>query len=334
MDEAVKGGARVQKAAELIGISGRTVLRWRLQDEGDRRCDRRSEPANRLTAQEREKVLEIANSSKFRELSPKQIVPLLADDGCYVASESTFYRIMREEGQVNPRQSSRPAAPRPQGHVATGPCQVWSWDITYLKTTIRGQFFYLYLFLDVWSRRIVSAEVHPCESSEIGAQLFADTCGKCGIARNCLVLHSDNGSPMKGSTMLATLQGLGVAASFSRPHVSDDNPYSESLFRTLKYRPEYPSQPFSSIEEARKWVGSFVNWYNSKHLHSSIRFITPDDRHFGREEAILRNRKQVYQQARHQNPNRWAGKSRNWEPITQVPLNHKPQPEARLEKCA
>jgi len=135
---------------------------------------------------------------------------------------------------------------------------------------------------------------------------------------------------MKGSTMLATLQNLGVVPSFSRPRVSDDNPYSEALFRTLKYRPEYPSRPFSSLDEAREWVGAFVNWYNSEHLHSSIRFVTPDDRHFGREAAILGKRQQVYEKARGKNPNRWSGKPRNWKAIEEVHLNSKPQQDPQL----
>jgi len=334
IDEAIEGGARAEKTAALIGISERTVQRWRLQADGDRRFGRHSEPANKLSAGEREKVLEIANSKEFRDLSPKQIVPLLADKGQYAASESTFYRIMREEGQMNHRESSRPAASRPRGHVATAPCQVWSWDITYLKSVIRGQFFYLYLFMDVWSRKIVTAEVYLNESAEYSAQLFADTCCEYRVDPNSLVLHSDTGSPMKGSTMLATLQNLGVVPSFSRPRVSDDNPYSEALFRTLKYRPEYPSQPFSSLDEARKWVNAFVNWYNSEHLHSSIRFVTPDDRHFGRDEAILKKRQHVYEKARCKNPNRWSRKLRNWEPVAEVRLNCNLQQEAQLRNVA
>ncbi|MCP3961575.1 MAG: transposase, partial [bacterium] len=129
------------------------------------------------------------------------------------------------------------------------------------------------------------------------------------------------GGPMKGSTMLATLKRLGVVASFSRPRVSDDNPYSEALFRTLKYRPEYPSGPFASLEEARRWVEGFVRWYNGEHLHSAIRFVTPAARHSGREQEILRHRQEVYERARRRNPGRWSGATRNWHPIEVVALN-------------
>ncbi len=149
------------------------------------------------------------------------------------------------------------------------------------------------------------------------------------------MLHSDNGGPMKGSTMLATLQRLGVVASFSRPRVSDDNPYSEALFRTLKYRPGYPSRPFASLEKASLWVAGFVRWYNTEHLHSAIRFVTPEDRHAGQEGEILRQRQRVYERARRDNPKRWSGATRNWQPIKAVYLNpEKKTEENRLTEAA
>jgi transposase InsO family protein len=334
IDKATGMGARAGKAADVFGISERSVQRWRSRKGGDLRRGPSSQPSNKLSAEERENVLKIANSKGFRDLSPKQFVPLMADKGQYVASESTFYRILREEDLVKHREPSRPPSPRPQERLATGPCQLWSWDITYLKSLIRGQFFYLYLFMDIWSRKIVAAEVFLDESSDYSAQLFADTCRKYAIDPDTLTLHADNGGPMKGSTMLATLQNLGVVPSFSRPRVSDDNPFSESLFRTLKYRPEYPSVPFASLEEARNWVSTFVNWYNTEHLHSSLRFVTPDDRHFGREENILLNRQRVYGKARLKNPNRWAKSLRNWEPVGDVCLNPKSHQEGYLKKVA
>lgn len=334
IDEAVHSGARAGKACAMLGISQRAIQRWKGALKGDRRCGPRCEPANKLSAEERERVLQIANSKQFRDMSPKQIVPRLADEGHYVASESTMYRILREEGLLNHRMSSRPPSAPPKARVATGPCQVWSWDITYLKTTIKGRFFYLYLFMDVWSRMIVAAEVFAEELSDHGSRLLAGACLRHSFdPQSALVLHSDNGGPMKGSTMLATLQSLGVVPSFSRPRVSDDNPYSESLFRTLKYRPEYPSRPFETLEEARRWVTGFVKWYNTEHLHSSIRFVTPADRHYGREKRILEKRRQVYARARCTNPLRWSKNLRNWEPAGEVWLNHKHQQGAQLEQA-
>jgi transposase InsO family protein len=323
MDEAVHSGTRLQAAGQVLGLTERTVQRWKKEGlRDDLRRGPHATPANKLSVEEREEVLRMANAPKYRDLSPKQIVPLLADQGCYIASESTFYRVLREEDQINHRQTSRPAScQKPREHVATAACQVWSWDITYLKSSIRGVFYYLYLIVDVWSRKIVAAHVFEIESNEHAARLFARACNDFVIDPSGLILHSDNGGPMKGSTMLATLQRLGVVASFSRPRVSDDNPYSEALFRTLKYRPEYPSQPFASVAEAQSWVDGFVQWYNTEHLHSAIRFVTPDDRHFGRETEILRGRKDVYEKARCLNPNRWSQKTRNWDPVEQVVLN-------------
>jgi transposase InsO family protein len=325
VDEAVENGARREMAAHTLGLSGRTLERWRrrgAQGE-DRRCGPHTVPPNKLSELERQRVLSIVNSEPYRDLSPNQIVPRLLDEkGIYVASESTIYRVLRAEGQMAHRERSRPpVSKRPKEHVATGPNQVWSWDITWLPGPIRGTFFYLYLIMDVWSRKIVGAAVNTEESSELASELFIETCCRQGLDPDGLVLHSDNGSAMKGSTMLATLQKLGVMASFSRPRVSDDNPFSESLFRTMKYRPHYPSRPFTSQEEAETWVSGFIYWYNFEHRHSAIRYVTPVERHDGREAEILERRRQIYETAKSRHPDRWSGKTRNWNPVTTVRLN-------------
>jgi len=340
IDRAVGSGARLKKAAAIMGISARTIIRWRQQSGGqDQRKGPSKAPANKLSEKERQQVLEISNRAPFRDLSPKQIVPKLADQGVYLASESTFYRVLKEHKMLAHRQASKPAiSHRPKQHVATGPCQVWSWDITYLKTSVKGLFFYLYMIVDVWSRKIIAAQVFAEESMDHSAMLLAHACMIHGVQPEELVLHSDNGGPMKGATMLATLHKLGVVPSFSRPSVSNDNPYSESLFRTMKYRPEYPSKPFESIDQAQSWVDGFVFWYNTQHLHSSIRYVTPDDRHYGREEYILANRRKVYKKAWSRNPNRWSKEIRNWNPVHQVWLNPEKKDEANqmhhLKKAA
>jgi len=330
IDKAVESGARLKMAADIMGLSGRTIIRWRQQgNDQDQRKGPLTAPANKLNEQERQQVIDISNSASFRDLSPKQIVPKLADQGVYLASESTFYRVLKEHKMLTHRQASKPAvANRPKEHVATGPCQVWSWDITYLQTTVKGLFFYLYMVVDVWSRKIIAAQVFAEESMDHSSMLLAHACMIHSVQPEELVLHSDNGGPMKGATMLATLHKLGVIPSFSRPSVSNDNPFSESLFRTMKYRPEYPSKPFESIDQAQAWVDGFVFWYNTQHLHSSIRYVTPDDRHFGQEELILANRKKVYEKARCQNPNRWSKNIRNWNPVHQVWLNPEKMDEA------
>ena len=323
IDNAVAAGARLKKAANILGLSARTILRWRQSETGeDKRNGPASEPANKLNEQERMRIIEVANCATYRDMSPKQIVPKLADQGIYIGSESSFYRILKEHKMMNHRERSKPATHhRPNAYVATGPCQVWSWDITYLRSPVTGSFYYLYMFIDVWSRKIMAATVFDEESMDLSARLFTHACFTHGVNPDGLVLHSDNGGPMKGSTMLATLQKLGVVPSFSRPMVSDDNPYSESLFRTMKYRPEYPSKAFDSLEHAQKWVDEFVCWYNTEHLHSAIRFVSPDDRHYGRERQILANRQGVYERARRRHPNRWSRQTRNWNPVLQVRLN-------------
>lgn len=323
IDQAVASGARLKKAAKIMGLSARTIIRWRQNCGGqDQRKGPSTAPANKLSNQERQQILDTANSVEFRDLSPNQIVPKLADQSVYLASESTFYRVLKEHKMLTHRQSSKPAVPhRPKEHVATGPCQVWSWDITYIQTSVKGRFFYLYMIMDVWSRKIIAAQIFDKESMDYSSALLAHACMVHGIPPEELVFHSDNGGPMKGATMLATMHKLGVIPSFSRPSVSNDNPYSESLFRTMKYRPEYPLKPFNDIEQTQSWVDGFVFWYNTQHLHSAIRYITPDDRHFGSEQHILANRKKVYEKARNQNPNRWAKNTRNWEPVNRVWLN-------------
>lgn len=322
--EAVSAGARLEAACRVVGLSARTLQRWQSQPDcgEDGRRGPTSAPANKLSEEERKQLLAALNSPRYRNLSPKQVIPSLADEGEYIASESTAYRVLHEEKMMAHRTSTKPGTSRgPRRHTATGPCQVWSWDISYLKTTVRGRFFYLYLILDVWSRRIMGWRVEEEELAELGSELVKDTCHTNDVDPTGLVLHSDNGAPMRGSTMLVTLQKLGIVPSLSRPSVSNDNPFQESLFRTLKYRPGFPSRPFESLEQARAWVADFVRWYNTEHLHSAIRFVAPDDRHFGREAAILEARTHVYAAARSRHPNRWTASPRNWTPVGSVHLN-------------
>lgn len=316
-------GLSLEGACDEVGLSVRTVQRWRKQPGcGDGRYGPRRKPANALSAAERRRVLSVANSPEFRDQSPKQIVPALADRGEYIASESTFYRILREEGQLAHRGSSKPRHPRPvPTHTADGPCQLWSWDITYLKTTVRGRYFYLYLFLDVYSRKVVGWDVFDCESDEHSAALAKRCCESESVCAGDIVLHSDNGGPMRGSTMLATLQKLGVVPSFSRPGVSDDNPFSEALFRVVKHTPAFPPRAFETLDDARAWVDAFVRWYNHQHRHSALKFVSPSQRHDGLDANVLAARDAVYQRARRARPDRWTGSTRNWSPAGPVTLN-------------
>ena len=319
VDEAVAQGARQAAVCEHLGVSERTLQRWELCAE-DGRHGPHSAPANKLSELERQRLISTANSSEFRDVSPKQIVPSLADRGQYVGSESTFYRVLNAANLMAHRGRAKAPVPRPTPELfATGPNQVWTWDISYLRSPVRGAFFYLYMVVDIFSRRIVGWDVHEEESSDLSAALMARASLAAGSPQG-LKLHSDNGGPMKGCTMLAMLQSLGMSASFSRPRVSDDNPYSEALFRTVKYSAMFPDKPFENIEAARAWVAGFVDWYNTRHHHSAIRFVTPDQRHFGQEAALLAKRADLYEVARRKNPNRWSRKTRNWSPAPAVRL--------------
>ena len=324
INEAREAGATQSKACGVVGINAKTFKRWSQPDNHqDGRLDAHHEPSNKLTELERRRLVKIANEPEYADLSPSKIVPKLADQGIYVASESTFNRVLKAEGQLHHRQKARPARQvnKLRAITATAPNQLYSWDITYLPTAVKGIFFYLYLVMDIYSRKIVGWQVHGEESSDWAADLMTEICAQEGIKRQQVTLHSDNGSPMKGAVMLATLQRLGVIPSFSRPAVSNDNPYSESLFRTLKYRPEYPEQRFVDLQAARRWVHGFVSWYNEEHLHSAIQFVTPEQRHKGQDVDILAKRHQVYQQAKANNPQRWSGDTRNWKPVKEVRLN-------------
>lgn len=249
-------------------------------------------------------------------------MPKLADRGIYIASEATFYRILRAEKLLAHRgKPTERTYHRPQAYTATGPNQVWSWDITYLRAAARGRFYYLYLVVDIWSRKIIGWSVHESEDSELAATLIQNAAMREQVDPGELVLHSDNGGPMKGATMLATLQWLGIVPSFSRPRVSDDNAFSEALFSTTKNRPEYPTKPFESLDAAREWVEWFVQWYNHEHLHSGVNFVTPADRHDGKDLDVLQQRKQVYEEARKRNPSRWTRDIRSWDSVAEVVLN-------------
>lgn len=320
---AVSEGATQARACEVLELDVRTVQRWQKRPDGDDlRRGPTTRPANALTTEEEATIVELATAPEFVGLSPHQLVPKLADMSMFVGSESSIYRVLRRRRLLRHRDRSRPRTHhRPREHVATGPNQVWAWDITYLPSGVRGTFWYLYAILDVWSRKVVGWAVHDMQSDELAAALVDEACRHEGVVRNRLVLHADNGAAMKGKTMLVKLEQLGVMPSFSRPRVSDDNPFPEALFRTLKYRPSYPGKPFVLVEDARRWVAGFFAWYNDEHQHSGIRFVTPSQRHHGHDVTILAQRAEVYRAARNRNPERWSGDTRNWSPISTVRLN-------------
>ncbi len=327
---AQSAGARLVPACRLLGLSSRSALRWQAKATLlDDRTQRTQTPANKFTEQERITLLAVANSPEFAHLAPSQIVPILADQGRYIGSESTFYRCLREAKQLIHRAVSRPPQSRtkPRALCAARPNQIYSWDITYLPTTVKGQFFYLYLVMDIFSRKIVGWQVYDEESGEHASALMTDICLREQITRDQVTLHSDNGASMKSATLLGTLQKLGVATSFSRPSVSNDNPYSESLFKTLKYRPDQALSAFENLMAARYRVTQLVHWYNHEHRHSAIKFVTPAERHAKQDSALLEQRSNLYQQAKETHPERWSGSTRNWQRIDEVHLN----PERKIQ---
>jgi putative transposase len=321
--EAVASGAKASKACAILGLSERTVARWSKErivgDLADKRPSaERPEPANKLGPKEREAIVEAACKPEFADCAPSQIVPRLADQGVYIASESSFYRVLKSRQLDAPRRARGCPAllSKPRRHVAESIGEVWVWDITWMKGPIAGQWYYLYAFMDLYSRKIIGWEVFDEQTAECASVVLEKTRWAEGDLRKPLVLHSDNGTPMKGLTMIAKMQSLGVAPSLSRPGVSDDNAQIESFFKTLKYRPSYPagaSGCFESLEKAREWCSGFMKWYNEEHKHSSIGYCSPGQRHAGEDHGVLARRREVYAEHKKANPKRWGGREpREW----------------------
>jgi transposase InsO family protein len=332
--QACAAGARLAPACTLAGIDPATLRRWQAGDGGvqaDRRPDAdRPAPSHALSEAERARIVEVANQPRFADTPPARIVPALADEGIYIASESSFHRVLRAHGQMNRRGRARPPRPSrpPTTHVATGPGQVWCWDVTFLPAHVQGRWFYLYLILDLYSRKVVGFEVHDTDNADHAAHLVKRAVLAEGVHALPVkpVLHGDNGATLKATTVLAMLHWLGVKPSYSRPRVSDDNAYAEAFFRTAKYRPakyrpEFPAKGFADLDVARQWAARFVRWYNHDHRHSGIRYVTPAQRHAGQDRALLATRHALYQQARQRNPGRWSRQTRNWTPVAAVTLN-------------
>jgi len=329
IEQACADRARLAPACALAGIDTCTLRRWKTGDgsiQGDRRPDaERPVPSHALTEAERARIIAVANEPRFAETPPARIVPALADEGIYIASESIFHRVLRAHGQMNRRGRAQP--PRtlrpPTTHIAARPGEVWCWDVTFLPAQIQGRWFYFYLILDLYIRKSVGFEVHDTDSAEHAAHLARRTALAEGVHAKPVrpVLHGDNGATLKATTVLAMLHWLGIEPSYSRPRVSDDNAFAEALFRTAKYRPAFPLKGFADLDAARQWAVRFVHWYNHEHCHSGIRYVTPAQRHAGQDGRVLAARHAVYQDARQRNPQRWSGSTRNWTPIGVVTLN-------------
>ena len=303
--EGLASRAGIAKACRSLGVSRATLYRHRKRIPSGVSQIRLPSP-RRLADEERGAVLEALHSERFVDKSPGEVFATLLDEGAYFCSERTMYRILKSSGEVRERRNQlrHPKYEKPE-LLATAPNEVWSWDITKLRGPVKWSYFYLYVILDIFSRYVVGWMVADGESSTLAKRLIQETCRKQKISEGQLTLHADRGSSMKSKIVGQLLADLGVTKTHSRPHISNDNPYSESQFKTLKYRPEFPKR-FGAIQDAKAFCRPFFSWYNTEHRHSGISMLTPETVHYGRAERVLRDRHKVLSDARRKHPERFV----------------------------
>jgi len=320
IDESVVSGARVKKACITVEISYRSYLRWKSGMIIDRRKGAVKRVHRKLSHEEELQFYQVANQKEYREMTPGQIVATLLDKDIYYGSERTLYRILKKHDALVSRTEARKPGQykKPQELIATEPNQVWSWDITWLKSDVKGIFLFAYVIIDIFSRKIVGWSIEESESPEYAKALYQR------ILRNGKIkprfVHSDNGGPMKGLSLVAFLTEMQVGLSFSRPRVSDDNPFIESFFKTVKYHVTYP-KCFTGITAARGWFADFINWYNTLHLHSALGYVTPNQKHNGEDLALFAKRQVILNKAALIHPERFVAGPRTVQPERVVTLN-------------
>jgi putative transposase len=293
-----------QAACEVLGLPRASYYRQQRPTFGP---SKKAVSARALSLTERDTVLACLHEERFQDRSPAAVFATLLDEGVYHCSLRTMHRILKQEGEAGERrdQLTHPAYEKPE-LLATAPNQLWSWDITKLKGPAKWTYFYLYVILDVFSRYVVGWMVAPRETAELAKRLIADTCDKQNIQPDQLTIHADRGSSMTSKPVAFLLADLSVTKSHSRPYVSDDNPYSESHFRTLKYRPDFPER-FGCIQDSRVFLESFFTWYNDEHRHSGIELLTPAMVHYGQAPKIIERRQVVLDAAYQSHPERFVG---------------------------
>lgn len=299
----------VRKACAAAGRPQASHYRRHRQSPAPGRPRRERKPQPRaLAPEERAQVREVLNSPEHVDKAPAAVYHELLDDGVYLASVSTMYRVLREHDEVHERrrQAVHPARVKPE-LVATGPNSVWSWDITKLHGPAKWTYYYLYVIIDIFSRYVVGWLLADCESAVLAEKLLADTITKQGIDRDRLTIHADNGSSMASKPVAFLLADLGVTKTHSRPHTSNDNPYSEAQFKTLKYRPDFPAS-FGSLADAREHCQHFFTWYNTEHYHSGLGWHHPIDVHYGHADTVREARADVLTAAYTRNPERFVRK--------------------------
>lgn len=305
---ALAGEVGVSSSCTAIGVPRSAFYRYRRPRIVKAPLSRpRSHRA--LSEDEHRMVLEVLHSERYVDAAPRQIYASLLDEGDYLCSVRTMYRILASEGELKERRNQlrHPVYEKPE-LLATGANQVWSWDITKLKGPVKWRHYCLYVILDIFSRYVVGWMIARRESSVLAKRLIEDSCGKQGIVKGQLTIHADRGSSMRSKTVAQLLMDLGVTKTHSRPHVSNDNPFSESHFKTMKYRPEFPKR-FGSIEDARCFCRGFFNWYNKEHYHSGLGLLTPDMVHHGNADRIIRKREDTLIKAYQAHPERFVRKS-------------------------
>lgn len=302
--------AIVQELSQAVGIAQACqalgVPRSRLYPRQQRSASPRPTPTQALSTQERAEVRAVMNSDRFMDRAPRQIYAALLDEGTYLCHWRSMYRLLHDFSEVRERRNQRqhPVYQKPE-LLAEAPNQVWSWDITKLRGPAKWTHFALYTVLDIFSRFIVGWMIAERESAELAKQLIATAAAHQGIQPEQLTLHADNGKPMKAKSLALLLSDLGIEKSHSRPYVSDDNPFSEAQFKTVKYHPDYPDR-FGCVQDARGWARPFFDWYNYQHYHSGLNLLTPASVHYGQADAIRQQRQAVLAAAYAQFPQRFV----------------------------
>jgi putative transposase len=306
--EDLGGRVGVAPACRGLGVARATFYRRRAERVSPRPQQPRPRPARSLSDEERQEVLGVLCEDRFCDLSPLEVYAILLDEGRYLCSSRTMYRILEAADSVRERRNQlrHPAHTKPE-LLATAPNQVWSWDITKLNGPVKWSYFYLYVIIDIFSRRVVGWTVADCESSVLAVDLIQQTCDKEEIDFDQLTIHADRGPSMTSKLVARLYSDLGVTKSHSRPYTSSDNPFSESHFRTLKYRPDFPAR-FGCIEDARTHCRAFFGWYNGEHRHSGLGLMTPDTVHYGRAEAVTATRSIVLDAAYRAHPERFVAR--------------------------
>lgn len=321
IDQAVSDGACRPKACNALDIDVRTYYRWKKASKGDQRKGAQKAIPRKLPIEDEKEILEICCNSKNKDKTPYDIYfTVLEEKERHIASIRTIYRILKKYGKIHHRGKQKPRKnkTRPPEVVATGPNQVWTWDITWLATEVKGIFLYAYKIIDIWDKSLVGWEIHDREDELLALDLFKRLKLKYNLKG--IHLHSDNGHPMKGMSLLAFLYSMGVSVSRSRPRVSNDNPFIESYFKTMKYSVCYPGH-FKDINHARAWMADFVNWYNTEHRHSGINFATPHQMRTGEYKVLFQKRNKAIQEAYEKNPARWSKPPKQWDTSHTVYLN-------------